>query len=123
MAQRPLGIIKLRLPPPFIRGPPKGPAGWRVSATRQGVTGTKRNATGGVKLGSGTKFAVTVRGPLIVTVVEGLLALATVPVHPANMYPKLGVAAICTTVPALAKPPTSKTLGLRTAAVPPAGGE
>lgn len=35
-------IEKLRLVPPEIAGPPKGPAGLRVSAMRQGVTGLNR---------------------------------------------------------------------------------
>src|SRR5450432_3829992 len=38
------GMTKSRLLPPAIAGPPKGPAALRVSATRQGVTGTNRNA-------------------------------------------------------------------------------
>ena len=33
------------------------------------------------------KFAVTVSGPLMVTVVELLLELATLPVQPVNEYP------------------------------------
>src|ERR1019366_2220532 len=37
------GMTKSRLLPPSIAGPPKGPAGLRVSATRQGVTGTNRS--------------------------------------------------------------------------------
>src|SRR4051812_18962721 len=43
-----IGIIKLRAVPPAISGPPKGPAGSRVSTKRQGVTGMKRRACAGV---------------------------------------------------------------------------
>src|SRR5437899_492342 len=37
-----LGTLNPRLECPPKNGPPKGPAGLRVSAIRQGVTGTKR---------------------------------------------------------------------------------
>jgi len=36
-----LGTIKSRVVPPVIAGPPNGPVAFRVSAMRQGVTGTK----------------------------------------------------------------------------------
>ena len=36
--------MKLRVAPPAICGPPNGPLALRVSATRQGVRGTKRSA-------------------------------------------------------------------------------
>jgi hypothetical protein len=41
-----LGTGKLRLAPPDMYGPPKGPVGLRVSATRHGVTGTYRSPLG-----------------------------------------------------------------------------
>ena len=47
MLQAELGMVKDRLVPPVMNGAPKGPAGLRVSATRQGVTGTKRKPAGG----------------------------------------------------------------------------
>ena len=46
MPQGPAGISKSRLMPLANAGRPKGPAGLRVSAIRQGVTGTKRRGTG-----------------------------------------------------------------------------
>jgi hypothetical protein len=36
-----LGMTKSRDVPPVMAGPPKGPLAFRVSAIRQGVTGTK----------------------------------------------------------------------------------
>jgi hypothetical protein len=45
------------------------------------------------------KFAVTVSGALIVTVVETLVGLATLPPQFANVYPLLAVAVIATTEP------------------------
>src|ERR1039458_7097840 len=44
MLQALLEMMKSRLVPPAIAGPPKGPAALRVSAIRQGVMGTKRRA-------------------------------------------------------------------------------
>ena len=38
------GIVKLRVPPPAIDGPPSGPLAFRVSTKRHGATGTNRNA-------------------------------------------------------------------------------
>src|SRR4051812_5473170 len=43
-----LGTMKSRVAPPPSDGPPKGPTGSRVSATRQGVIGTKCSAVGNV---------------------------------------------------------------------------
>src|SRR5436305_1198536 len=40
------GIVKPRAFPPLKNGPPNGPLGLRVSATRHGVTAMKRRATG-----------------------------------------------------------------------------
>jgi hypothetical protein len=48
-----------------------------------------------------TKFAVTVCGPPIVTVVDGALELATWPVHPVNAEPLFAVATIGTAAPEL----------------------
>jgi hypothetical protein len=45
------------------------------------------------------KFATTLSGPLMVTVVDALLGLATVPVQLLNAYPVLAVADMFTTVP------------------------
>jgi hypothetical protein len=42
MLQEPCGIGTLRVAPAAMEGPPKVPAGPRVSMMRQGVTGTKR---------------------------------------------------------------------------------
>jgi hypothetical protein len=42
------GIVKVRATPPESIGPPKADVGLRVSTTRHGVTGMKRNATGGL---------------------------------------------------------------------------
>src|SRR3954453_20044483 len=39
------GMLKSRLEPPAIAGPPNGAAGSRVSNTRHGVIGTKFSAT------------------------------------------------------------------------------
>jgi hypothetical protein len=41
MLQPLLGTTKLRVSPALMVGPPKAPAAFRVSATRQGVIGTK----------------------------------------------------------------------------------
>src|SRR5271157_1317149 len=38
-----LGMMKSRQVPPLIGGPPKGPLGFRVSATRHGVIGMNCN--------------------------------------------------------------------------------
>jgi hypothetical protein len=46
-----------------------------------------------------TKFAITVCGALMVTVVEALDGEATLPLQFVNEYPLLGVAVIGTTVP------------------------
>jgi hypothetical protein len=46
MPQTLLGITKSRDVFPAMAGPPKGPLGFRVSAIRQGVTGTKWAAEG-----------------------------------------------------------------------------
>ena len=42
-----LGTAKPREVPPVMNGPPNGPTGLRVSATRHGATGTKRSPGGG----------------------------------------------------------------------------
>ena len=49
---------------------------------------------------NGEKLAFTVSGALMVTVVEGSLAFATVPLQPLKVYPLLAFAAIGTTAPA-----------------------
>ena len=49
---------------------------------------------------SALKFAVTVSGALMVTVVEALLAFATLPVHLPNVKPGFAVATSDTMVPA-----------------------
>ena len=49
---------------------------------------------------SAEKLAVTVCGPLMVTLVELLLELATLPLQPANEYPLLAVALTGTSAPA-----------------------
>jgi hypothetical protein len=43
MPQVLLGTLKVRTPPAGMIGPPKGPFAPRVSAIRQGFTGTKRS--------------------------------------------------------------------------------
>ena len=61
------------------------------------------NESDGVSVAAGAvatmKFAVTLSGALMVTVVEALLALATLPVQLANLNPELAVAVRSTTVP------------------------
>jgi hypothetical protein len=61
------------------------------------------NESGGERVATGAvatmKFAVTLWGALMVTVVEALLALATLPVQLANLKPDSGVAVRFTTAP------------------------
>ena len=64
-----------------------------------------------------TKFAVTLCGAVIVTVVDALALFATFPVQLENAYPLFGVAERFTTVPALKKLP------LAGVTVPPAEGD
>ena len=47
MLQRLCGIANVRVAPPAMVGPPKGPAALRVSATRHGVTAMKCNGVAG----------------------------------------------------------------------------
>src|SRR5215813_8679837 len=59
IAQLLAGMGKSRVELASITGPPNGPGASRVSATRQGVTGTNRNPDGATTL----KLAVTFLGP------------------------------------------------------------
>src|SRR5206468_2905075 len=104
MPQTLSGIVKSRLLPPLMAGPPNAPAALRVSAMRQGVTGRKRNATGLVLVDETTRFTadpaltmVPAAGLWLITLPAGTLPLAanvTVPtINPAPVI--VAVAAAC----------------------------
>ena len=75
------GIVKLRVPPPPIDGPPSGPAEPRVSTKRHGATGTKRKALD-AEMGFASKFAVTEAAPVII---RHPAAFNAVPVQPVKI--------------------------------------
>ena len=83
-------------PPGLITGPPNGPPAFRVSAILQGVTAMNRVPEAGLQ----EKAAVTVRGPFIVSDC-GVTVPIRSPEKSANGYPELGIALICTGVPAV----------------------
>jgi hypothetical protein len=76
MPQALLGIAKRRLPPPGMNGPPKGPAGRRVSVTRHGIVGKKcKPDTTTFPLvprieAANASAAVSVCGPAVTSVAE-----------------------------------------------------
>src|SRR5579872_2478762 len=94
------GIVTLRMEPAPTAGP-------RVSITRHGVTGINCSPD----VCAVMKFAVTVCGAVMVTVVDALVVLATGPVQFTNAKPLFATAVIGTTVPVSANPPTSKAFG------------
>ena len=98
MPQELAGIVKLRGTPPLKIGPPNGPFGLRVSATRHGVIGTKRKPEPDppVEL----KFAVTFLGADIVTDV-GFAEPVASPLQLAKVNPEFAAADNCTEVPEL----------------------
>src|SRR5258708_9206868 len=77
-------------------GPPNGPAGFLVSATRHGVTGTKRRPRFAP---CWLKVAVTVCVAFMVT--EQVSVPEHAPPQPAKVEPPAGVAVSVTTVPLL----------------------
>src|SRR5262245_15159717 len=81
------GIVKFLAESAAMTGPPNGPGALRVSATRQGATGTNRNPDVDTTL----KFAMTFLGPDI-TSNAGFVEPATSPVQLENAYPKLAKA-------------------------------
>ena len=82
----------------LIIGGPKIAAPLRVSTTRHGVTG--KNASG-FPCVCWVNVAITICGPLIVTVVDATFGLTTLLVQLANWYPAAGVATIGAELPAL----------------------
>jgi hypothetical protein len=73
-------MVKLRLDPAARAGPPNAPFALRVSATRHGVTGTKRKA-GGADTVIATEAGLTIPvNALVVSVtvalIIGVLAVA-----------------------------------------------
>src|SRR5258708_4483288 len=91
MLQALLETINPRVVPPGRNGPPKAPLALRVSATRQGVTGTKLSAA--------VKVADTVCAEFMVTTHAAVPEHA--PPHPPNPEPAAGVAVIVTMAPLL----------------------
>src|SRR5579872_1047889 len=94
MLQALCGMVTVRVPPAGIAGPPKLPFARRVSMMRHGVTGMNCRP----ELAVAEKFAVRVVGALIVTLVEALVLLATLPVQLTKVNPLLAAAVIGTTV-------------------------
>src|ERR1051326_6399906 len=89
MLQVLLGMAKDRLVPPARKGPPNGPFAFRVSAMRQGVTGTK--------VSTELKIANTVWDEFMVTV--QVCAPEQAPLHPVNAEPVAGTAVNVTVAP------------------------
>ena len=95
MLQPLCGMGKLRLLPPMIEGPPKGPIPLRVSATRQGVTGTKPNPE---KVPPNVTVALM---SLFMITVQVFPALEVHPVQPTKVESQPAVAVSVTVVPLL----------------------
>src|SRR5262249_41879363 len=87
IAQLLAGMGTSRVELASITGPPTGPGASRVSATRQGVTGTNRTPDGAATL----KLAVTFLGPDI-TNKAGFAEPVTSPLQLENAKPKFGKA-------------------------------
>ena len=81
-------MVKLRVPPAAIDGPPNGPVAPRVSTRRHGVAGTNRNALV-AEMGFVWKFAVT---EALAVIVRHPAAFSAVPVQPVNISPAAGLA-------------------------------
>jgi hypothetical protein len=95
MPQALFGIANPRDVPALKNGPPNGPFGFRVSAMRQGVTGTKRRAPGWICV----NVADTVCAELMVS--RHVCFPEQPPPHPAKMDPEAGAAVRVTTAPLL----------------------
>src|SRR5437660_11053537 len=91
MLQALLETTNPRVVPPGRNGPPKAPLALRVSAMRQGVTGTKLSAA--------VKVADTVCAEFMVTTQAAVPEHA--PPHPPNLESAAGVAVKVTMVPLL----------------------
>src|SRR5258708_14851243 len=90
------GIVNPRVVCAPRNGPPNGPLALRVSATRHGVTGTKRRPAVGTTT---LKVAVTVCACVMLIWQDVVPGHA--PPHPAKNEPDTGVAVTVTHVPFL----------------------
>src|SRR3954469_19814540 len=77
-------MAKSRVPPRASKGAPNGPAGFLVSALRQGVTGTNCKAPSWVKIPVTVVFAPSVRQPEA--------SSDELEFHPVRAHPTLGTA-------------------------------
>ena len=84
MPQLLFGMVKLLAVLPVIIGPPNGPFGLRVSATRQGATGTNLSPVTATVV----KLAVTLLG-LFMTTEIGFVEPVAAPLQLLNAKPKL----------------------------------
>src|SRR5579862_2931261 len=93
------GTVKLRVAPALSGGPPRGPLGLRVSTTRHGAAGMKRNL---VVLVLVVKLAVTDEAA---SMVRQLAAFSAVPLHDTKSLSAAGDAIRQTLNPAGYTPP------------------